>query len=303
MARVIRIEPGKADKVDAVVYIDRNGVRKQVRGRAVIVAGGAVETPRLLLNSENKSAPDGLGNENGQVGRNLMETLFWISTGLHPDPVGSHRGIPTDGIAWDFSAPDAIPGVIGGCRFAPGAAQSDLLGPIGYATRIVDGWGRAHKAKMREVFGRAVTVVGIGAWQSNSKSFVALDPETKDDLGVPLARFHSHLEEGEMKRLSFMAEKCRQVLKESGVDDVLEEFGAYDSISATHVFGTCRMGNDPATSVVDGNCRSHRWKNLFVVDASVFPTSGGGEAPTLTIVAVALRAAQNIQSLLRTNAL
>lgn len=303
MARVVRIEPGKTDKVDAVVYVDRDGTRQRVLGRAIVVAGGAVETPRLLLASDGPPAPDGLGNESGQVGRNLMETLFWISSGLHPDPVGSHRGIPTDSIAWDFNAPDAIPGVIGGCRFTPGVAQAELLGPIGYATRLVDGWGRAHKRRMRDSFGRAVTVVGLGEWLGNAKSHVDLDPDARDAQGVPLARFNSHLEEVDLRRLSFMAERSRRVLKEAGVDEVLEEFSAYDSISATHVFGTCRMGSDPSTSVVDGDCRSHRWKNLFVIDASVFPTSGGGEAPTLTIVAIALRAARNIEKLLRTKSL
>ena len=156
---------------------------------------------------------------------------------------------------------------------------------------------------MRDGFGRAVTVVGIGEWLGNAKSYVDLDPDAKDTQGVPLARFNSHLEEVDLRRLSFMAKTSRQVLKEAGVDEVLEEFSAYDSVSATHVFGTCQMGSDPSTSVVNGDCRSHRWKNLFVIDASVFPTSGGGEAPTLTIVAIALRAARNIEKLLRTGSL
>ena len=303
MARVIRLEPGKGDKVDSVIYVDGDGNRQEVRGRAVIVACGAVETPRLLLVSEGSRAPNGLANESGQVGRNMLETLFWISTGLHPEPLASYRGIPTDSIAWEFSAPDAVPGVIGGCRFSPGAAQGELLGPIGYATRVVDGWGRAHKSRLREVFGRAVTVAGVGEWPANAKSYVDLDPEAKDDLGIPLARFFSHLEESDLQRLLFMAEKTRQIMKEAGVPEIIEEFSAYDSVSATHVFGTCRMGRDPDSSVVDGSCRSHRWKNLFVVDASVFPTSGGGEAPTLTIVAVALRAAQGIARRLKTGSL
>ncbi|MCD8567110.1 MAG: GMC family oxidoreductase, partial [Geovibrio sp.] len=71
---------------------------------------------------------------------------------------------------------------------------------------------------------------------------------------------------------------------------LIEEYGAYDAFNATHVFGTCRMGTDPETSVVDSFCRSHRWRNLLVTDASVFPSSGGGESPSLTISALALRA-------------
>lgn len=298
-SRVIRIEPGSGDRIDSVIYADAQGKRHRVKARTVVVSCGAVQTPRLLLHSSGPRSPRGLANESGQVGRNFMETLFAVATGLHPERLGSHRGVPVDGIAWDYSAPDAIPGVIGGCRFSAGAAQADLVGPIGYATRLVDGWGPAHKAKMRDAFGRAVSVLAVGDWLPNARSFVDLDPQQKDELGVPLARFHSHLGQPELKRLAFMAKKARDVLKESGVSEILEQYTAFDMVSASHVFGACRMGRDPETSVVNADCRSHRWSNLFVVDASVFPSAGGGEAPSLTIAAIALRAAAHIASLLR----
>lgn len=303
LSRVIRLEPDGRDRIASVIYVDEKGVHRRVRGRAVVVACGAVQTPRLLLYSRGPAAPDGVANESGQVGRNFMETLFTIASGLHPEPLASYRGVPVDSVAWDFGAPDAIPGVIGGCRFSPGAAQAELLGPIAYATRLIGGWGHSHKARMRELFGHAVTVGAVGEWPANARSFVDLDPEEKDALGVPLARFHSHLEESDLDRLSFMMSKSRAVLEDSGVGEILEQFSSYDSVSATHVFGTCRMGVDARDSVVDGQCRSHRWRNLFVVDASVFPSTGGGEAPTLTIVALAIRAADHLRRLLRDRAL
>jgi choline dehydrogenase-like flavoprotein len=83
------------------------------------------------------------------------------------------------------------------------------------------------------------------------------------------------------------------------VTELVEEYGSYDYFSATHVFGTCRMGRDAETSVVDPVCRSHRWRNLFIVDASVFPSSGGGESPSLTIEALALRTAEVIADLIK----
>ena len=89
-----------------------------------------------------------------------------------------------------------------------------------------------------------------------------------------------------------MVKTSREILEASGVSELVEEYGTYDFFSSTHVFGTCRMGKDPEDSVVDPDCRSHRWRNLFVVDASVFPSSGGGESPSLTIEALALRAAK-----------
>ena len=81
------------------------------------------------------------------------------------------------------------------------------------------------------------------------------------------------------------------------MEKIFEEYGTYDFFNSTHVFGTCRMGNDPQQSVVDQHCRSHRWRNLFIVDGSVFPSSGGGESPSLTIEALAIRTAAVIRKL------
>lgn len=145
---------------------------------------------------------------------------------------------------------------------------------------------------MREQFGRVLSVGAIGECLPDAGSFIDLDPAEQDAYGKPKARIHAHLAEMERKRLHFMAETSRRILEAAGVERLVEEYGAYDNFNATHVFGTCRMGSDARTSVVDAACRSHRWRNLLVVDASVFPSSGGGEAPSLTIYALALRAAE-----------
>ncbi len=298
-ATVTRVEPGPKDRVSAVHYVDAAGKSHKVSGRAVVVACGAVETPRLLLLSENRHAPDGLANETGLVGRNFMETLFWTSSGLHPERLGSHRGYPSDSICWNFNAPDAIPGVVGGCRFSPTTAEAGFVGPIKYAQRVAVGWGKSHKARLREIFGQVLSVGAIGENLPNPGSYVDLDPDEKDATGLPVARIHSQLGETELRRLEFMARTCREILAAAGVGSLFEEYGSYDTFSTTHVFGTCRMGNDPPQSVVDRDCRSHRWRNLFVMDASVFPSSGGGESPSLTIEALAIRAADNMAQLLK----
>ncbi len=302
-SQVVRLQAGPGDKVTRVVYNDESGRIQSVSGRAIVVSCGAVHTPRLLLNSTGRYAPEGLANESGQVGRNFMETLFWVSSGLHPEALGSHRGVPSDSICWDFNAPDAIPGVIGGCRFSAGAARADLMGPIGYATRVVKGWGREHKAQMRATFGRVLTIGSIGESLPNPGSFIDLYTNKTDSAGMPLARIHSHLPELEIRRLAFMADQARQILLASGAEGIFEEYGSYDFFNSTHVFGTCRMGHDPERSVVDPFCRSHRWRNLFVVDASVFPSSGGGEAPSLTIEALGIRTARRVRELLRSGEL
>jgi len=287
--QAVFVEPGKDDRVVAVHCVDGAGTWRTLGARAFVIACGAVHTPRLLLASANGYAPDGLANESGQVGRNFMETLAWTVSGLHTMPLGSHRGVPSDSICWDFNAPDAVPGVVGGCRFTAGAAQADLVGPVAYATRVVPGWGAAHRRAMRAAFGRAVNITAIGESLPNDRSYIDLDPARADRRGLAYARIHSFLPEMELRRLAFMAETARAILGAAGVTDIFEEYGTYDVFSSTHVFGTCRMGRDPAQSTVDPNGRSHRWKNLFVCDASVFPSSGGGEAPSLTIAALGLK--------------
>ena len=297
--QVVHLAAGPDDRVSHAEHVDAAGRRHRTTARAFVVAGGAVHTPRLLLASAGPQAPDGLANESGEVGRNFMETISWAASALHPEPLGSHRGVPSDAICWDYNAPDAIPGVVGGCRLSVGAGQADLLGPIAYATRLVGGFGRAHKARMREVFGRALTVVGIAECLPNERAFVELDADASDEHGVPLARIHSHLEDGEVRRIAFMREQARAILAAAGAGEILEEYGTYDHFASTHVFGTCRMGHDPDTSVVDPSGRSHRWRNLYIADASVFPSSGGGEAPSLTIEALGIRTAGFIRERLR----
>lgn len=288
-----RIETTKDDRVRGVHYTDSNGTHF-VEAPILILAGGAIETPRLLLASSDSRSPQGLANESGQVGRNFMETLLWISNALHTDSIGSNRGLPVDSICWDYNAPDAIPGVVGGCRISPSMAESDLIGPVNYARRVVKGWGRLHKESMRKTFGRVLSLAGICESLPHAKSYVDLDPSTKDASGVPVARIHSFVDDMATKRIEFMAGICRDVLATSGASNIFEEFGSYDIFGSTHVFGTCRMGKDEKESVVDAGCRSHRWKNLYIVDASVFPSSGGGESPGLTIQALALRAVDNM---------
>jgi choline dehydrogenase-like flavoprotein len=292
--RALRLETGENDRVKAVVYSDAEGQLQRLEAELFVLAGGAVETPRLLLNSAGAGAPDGLANESGQVGRNFMETLSWASSGLHPDDLGSYRGNPSDAICWDDNAPDAIPGVIGGARYSPNALEADFSGPINYAVRVAGGWGKKHHQAMREQFGRVLSVGSIAENLPNPGSFIDLDPEEKDDQGLPKARISSRLDEMELQRLSHMAKTCREILQASGVEKIIEEYGAYDMFNSTHVFGTCRMGDDPDTSVVDKSYRSHRWRNLMVTDASVFPSSGGGESPSLTIYANSLRAAEGV---------
>ncbi len=292
VASISALASGRIATLD---YLEDKTVRR-IETPILVLAAGAVQSPRLLLNSHSRHHRKGLANGSGQVGRNFMETLSWNSTGLVPGLTQSHAGLQSDAICWDFNAPDAIPGVTGGCRLSSSTQEVGLTGPIAYASRVVGGFGKQLKDGVRATIGSALSVGAIGEFLPNGETFVDLDPQQKDRLGMPLPRLHSHLGHQEIKRLKFMAGQARRLLKAAGATELVEEFGAWDLFSATHVFGTCRMGNDPVTSVVDARCRSHEHPNLYIADASVFPSSGGGESPSLTIHALAVRAADGIAS-------
>ena len=279
-----RIEVENKDgkkKVTGVSYYDNSSKEHFVKADYVAVACGAVETPRILLNSEI--------NQNNLVGKNFMETTFYEAVALHPDRLDSYRGIPFDSIIWEWNNPDPERGFPGGLRLSPTVGSA--IGPINYAMRYFEGWGENLVKEMEEWFGHAMGIAGIAEFLPNENTFVTLSDKVKDDYGLPVAQIQSFLGEPELKSLEFMQKTSKAILKASGAGEIVESVSSYDYFLATHVFGTCRMGNDPETSVVDSSLRFHGIPNLLVTDASVFPTSGGGESPSLTIEALSLRAA------------
>lgn len=285
-AQVTKVITGPEGRVRAVSGI-RDGAPFEQETPILVLAAGAVQTPRLLLVSD-------VANGSDQVGRNFMETLGWTSAGLRPGLTNSDKGLPADAISWAFNAPGSVPGSAGGCRFTASTQETGLMGPMAYASRVMEGYGAAFKAQMRRAFGSAISVSGTGETIPDERSFVALDPERVDGAGMPVAQINSVLTDHSLALLRFMATQCRTLLTAAGVEEVREEFGSWDSFTATHAFGTCRMGADPATSVVDAFGRSHDIENLYIADASVFPSSGGGEAPAMTIQALALRLADRL---------
>lgn len=287
-AQVTRLVAGRDGRITQLTYV-ADGVATTQETPVLVLAGGAVQTPRLLLASASADQPHGLANGSLQVGRNFLETLGWHSTGFAPGLHNSHQGLPEDAISWAFNAPDAVRGAVGGCRFGSAVQEMGFVGPIAYGSQIIDGFGAGFKAEMRARFGTAVTVGAIGATLADARSYVGLHPTGRDANGVPLPQINSVLTANSLSLLKFMRATAHRLLEAAGVTKIAEEGGAWDQFSATHVFGTCRMGADSATSVVNGEERSHDHLNLYIADGSIMPGSGGGEAPSLTIQALAVR--------------
>ncbi len=289
---VREITVNKQGKVDSVIYFDSQKTERRQRAKIVVVSAGALESPRLFLNSKSSLFPDGLANSSGTVGRFFMETIIYGVTVLFSEQISSYKGLQIDSRAWDYNEPRGENSFFGGIVF--GVSAFDLLGPLSYAKSLASGWGSEHKDFMREYFGHAVNVFAIGEQLPHEDNKISIDPEVKDFYGIPVAKVTTRLSSNDLEMLSFMSKKCKEILEAAEAEEIVREYSSYDLSLTSHMSGTCRMGTDPKKSVLNSYCQSHDVKNLFVIDGSPFVTEGGGDSPSLTIHAIALRASEYI---------
>jgi choline dehydrogenase-like flavoprotein len=279
------LEHGPDGRITAVLGFDEEGREQRHRARAFVLAAGAIETPRLLLNSAGGAHPAGVGNAQDQVGRNLMELLYVVRRGLFDRPYETYAGVPIDSRVWDFNGANSD-----GPGFVLGPACGVFEGPVGYALEGVEGFGAEHRAAMRRHFGAGISVFGIAEQLPRPENRVILGKDS-DAFGRPLARVETGPDRADLEVLSGMLERVDELTQAAGLEPV-GLVTAYDAPSATHVGGTCRMGSDPIDSVVDAFGRVHGVPNLVIADASVLVTQGAGDSPSLTIQALALRSAE-----------
>ncbi len=256
------------------------------KARNVVVAGYAIETPRLLLNSDSSEFPDGLANSSGLVGKNLMPHLNQSVFGYVEDEVRSYKSPPSLSLSEHWNYQDEGKDYHGGwCYMAPGP----LAG--GWA-QIVSGrgiWGQELLDEMSR-YNHALGLKMVGEVLADERNCVTLANET-DRHGLPIAQVTFSYGDNEHAMIDHAL---------GFMDRALEVVGARErwsnSDETAHLMGTARMGNDPATSVVNADCRSWDIPNLWVCDGSVFPTSGGVN-PSLTIQAIACRTGHRIAAL------
>jgi len=290
MAREITIE---ADgKARSVIYFDPDGKEQEISARAIVVAGNAVETVRLLLLSKSRQFPDGLANSSGLVGKRFMEHLSLFAYGTFSDRLDPWRGVPTGGIIQDFYATNPKNGFVRGCTIS---VENENQWPLATANSI-PGWGSEHKARMKEIFGHRVGLASDGEQLPDERNHVTLDPVVKDNHGLPVPLIVSTCFQNELAMIDTISARLKEILEAAGARAIqVENF--IPGYSA-HYLGTCRMGKDPRNSVVNPWCRTHDVPNLFIGDGSVFVT-GAAVNPALTISALATRTADGIITLFK----
>ncbi len=274
-----------------VAYYDESDRLQRQTADMVIVSGAAVESARLMLLSKSKMHPQGLGNRYDWVGRNLQGHSYPRIAGLFEQEIYDDLG-PCAGIALcDFSHNNK--GLAGGAMMTNEFLRSPYQF-VGKTPPWVPRWGPEHKRFMRDAYRHHISVGGPVEEMPMWDSRVQLDPRVKDYWGLPVARVSGNKHPHVVEVAKFIVSKCEIWLKEAGATRTWASVpGTAGASGGQHQAGTCRMGNDPKTSVVNRYCQVHDVDNLFVIDGSVNPTNGCFN-PAMTIMAVAYYAADHI---------
>ncbi|REL25278.1 GMC family oxidoreductase [Thalassotalea euphylliae] len=310
-AKVFKIDSDEQGKITGVAYYDAKGKTQKVQASIYVVACQAVETSRLLLASKGPKFPNGLANNNGQVGKNLVFSAGGTGRGdfdfdqLTDEQVAQLTAVgPFVNRAlqdWYEIDDKAFAGVNKNGKAKGGTIdflfhQNPIARAMGSQYDEDDQlvWGEQLKANLKQEFTtyRTLRFEVFNDWMPNDDCFVSLDEEVTDKWGDPVAKVRIGYHQQDLEVGEYISKKAETVLKELGATNVYSSVSSYPPSNL--MAGGCRFGNDPKTSVLDKHCRAHEVDNLFVTDGSFMPT--GGSVPyTYTIYANAFRVAEQIK--------
>lgn len=301
MAVEITVDP-KSGNAKSVVYLDPEGVRQEQAAKVVVVSATAVESARLLLNSQSSRFPKGLANNNGLVGRNLLFSSFGQSKATFKVSKQKAQHPWLEAVApfinrsmQDFYVmPDDRFGFRkGGTLGFMWAHPNPIFAAVGMAKKGEPGiFGKALKDRLREYRDSRILEFEIyGEFLPTDDTNVVVDGNVKDKYGLPVAAITIKRHPLDLVMTRFLVERGEEVLA-AMKPEKLDRVGTAGE-TAILQGGTCRFGKDELTSVLNKDCRAHSVKNLYVVDGSFMPTSGAVPF-TLTIVANSFRVAQGL---------
>ena len=302
-APVQSLEHGDAgETVEAAVYNTPNATELRQEARYFVLAGGAVEIPRLLLSSTSAAYPDGLANSSGLVGKDFMEHPMVTVRGTIPKPDGQepifwwpleshqfydHEDVTPGSIKLEFKQgsqlePTDAPGGFDGL-------VADLADPVAGDDLSIEGVDETEWNNWR------VSINALVEQLPREHNRVALDKSKTDNHGNPVPDVALDVGKREVETLKHAADIGTRILESMGATDI-ETTDPENPATSSHHMGTTRMGEDPTESVLNPQLRTHDLDNLFVSSSSAFVT-GGAMNPTLTIAALSLRLADHIAGL------
>jgi choline dehydrogenase-like flavoprotein len=282
LAMVGRIAVDDAGRCTGVEYF-REGRWQFQRAKNVVVAGYAIETPRLLMLSANGRFPHGLANSSGLVGKYFMVQSNQAVWGLMDEEIRAYKGPPSLALTEHWNYADKGKDFFGGyCYMSQGPLP--IVWSMAETRRGL--WGEELLQEMQH-YNHQVGLKMVGETLPQERNCVTLADE-KDIHGLPIARVTHSYCDNDRRMIEHAMDFMGKALDAAGAKNIWRE-----TDDTCHLNGTCRMGNDPRTSVVNADCRSWDIPNLWICDGSVFPTVGGVN-PSLTIQAIACRTADRI---------
>lgn len=296
-AQATRVSTDGAGRIIGVEYVT-DGELRTATSKAVVLAGGAIETARLLLLSTSPHHRDGIGNHSDHLGRHLQSHTYPVALGILPPSVHNPNRGPGVDVATTACNHDN-PGVIGGAMMANDFVKTPLTHwRIGLPPGTPR-WGRKNKEAMRDLYLRTVDVRAPVQEVPTPDNRVTLHPSIRDPLGVPVASLPGIVHPETLRTAEVIRQRLTDWLAASGAERTWTLPQLNRGLSDWfHQAGTCRMSAGPEDGVVDPSGRVHGHDNLFIADGSTNVTNGGFN-PALTILALALRTADQVVSQLR----
>ncbi|HLF45102.1 MAG TPA: GMC family oxidoreductase [Chitinophagaceae bacterium] len=308
-----------------VSYINKEDMMEyQVNGRVVIVAAGACESSRLLLNSKSERHQNGLANSSNVVGKYLHDSTGAALGGYLPALFGRKR-YNEDGVGgmhiyspwWldnkklDFPRGYHIE-YWGGMSqpaygFMGGIENMNGKYVVHGKQKEAGGYGKSLKEDYRFFYGAGVGMAGRGEAVPREDNYCEIDPNVVDKFGIPVLKFNVKWSDYEKKQARHMKETFKEIMHNMGAvitwggnDDEKNDWGMNKPGEIIHEGGTARMGNNPKTSALNKWNQAHDCKNLFVVDGAAF-TSQADKNITWTILALSIRASEYIVDEMKKN--
>lgn len=293
---VFRIETDSKGRASEVLYYDKDGKEQAQKAKAVIVSANGAETSRLMLLSASEQHPDGLANSSGFVGRNLMFNAHASANAVFEHQLNEYKGVQASRVIHDFYDTDEKRGFYGGGGIDARSLWSAT--PLFHALLgmppDVPRWGKEFKDAFANNFTRQMTLACATTSLALDRNNITLDPHNTDQWGRAAIRATYRDHDDDLSMARFLQDRAMEILDAAGAEKTWAD-PVHPTNGGEHLLGTCRMGDDPATSVVDRYHRSHDVPNLFICDGSSMVTSGRGQ-PTMTIMALAFRAAEHIKT-------
>lgn len=284
-ARVREVSVNPQGLATGAIYIDRSGEEHRVKANVVVMCCNGVGTARLMLLSRSQRFPDGLANSSGLVGRGLMLHPTGSVLATFDEEMDSWTG-PFGQLTYSmqFYNSDPSRGFVRGSKWS----LAPHGGPLTFAMGM--GHGADLHAGVNASFNRAAFMVVFCEDLPEDHNRVELDDELTDSDGLPAPKLTYIVSENSRKLLEFNSARACEALREMGAN-ATHPMIVNPDCGGAHLLGSARMGNDPASSVVDRWGRTHDVPNLYIFDGSIFPSSGAVN-PTGTICALAQRGAE-----------